>query len=235
MIKRFYKEVSIEKDESSDAFKVLCDGKPLKNMKGNVILIPSETLAQEVAAEWQAQDEEIIFATMPITNFVSMALGMDDDDRKRIKEDSMSFVSTDVLCYRASFPANLVQKQKETWDPIIDWLKDALEVEMAVAEGVLPCPQTLKTEEKIREVLNELNDFQLLGFVKIAAVCTSVSLGLAVVKNFITAEDAFERSRLEETYQNNQWGRDIESLKARKLALAEATNAEKALKLSGYL
>ena len=45
MIKRFYKEVSIEKDESSDAFKVLCDGKPLKNMKGNVILIPSETLA----------------------------------------------------------------------------------------------------------------------------------------------------------------------------------------------
>ncbi len=235
MIKRFYKEVTVEKDDASSFFKVLCDAKPLKNMSGETLLVPEKELAEAIAEEWQAQEEEIILAGMPLTNFVSMALGMDDEDRKRIKEDTMSFVATDVLCYRAAFPANLVQRQKQEWDPIISWLKNDLGVEMAVTEGVLPCPQTLKTENKIREEVDKLNDFQLLGFVKISAVCTSVTLGLAVVKKALSAEKAFEISRLEETYQSEQWGRDIESLKARKLALQEALTAEKVLQMAGYL
>ncbi len=235
MIKRFYKKVTVEKDNNSSSFKVLCDNKPLKNIKGNVLLIPSEKLAIEIMKEWENQKEEIILASMPITNFVSSALAMDEKIRTQIKEDVQRFISTDVLCYRASFPANLVKKQKETWDPVISWLKENLNVEMVVSEGVLPSAQPIKTETKILQELDNLNNFQLLAFVKISAVCTSVVLGLAVIKKALSAEKAFDISRLEETYQNDQWGRDMESLKARKNALAEATNAEMVLKLLGLL
>lgn len=233
MTKRFYKNVEVREDGRN--FKIFCDDRSLKNAGKGDFVVPTRELAEEIAKEWDAQADEIKMESMPITNFVGAVLALDSERRAKLKADMLSFVSTDVLCYRASYPESLVKRQAKEWNPVLDWLETAFGIRLVVVAGVLPSSQPRVVEDKIKAEIDKFDDFQLLGFCKIASVCTSISLGLAVLKKFVEADKAFELSRLEENYQNEQWGTDMEALKARNLALAEAVNAEKVLKLVGCL
>ena len=43
-----------------------------------------------------------------------------------------AYGGTDLLCYRAEAPEELVRRQAEAWDPLLDWAADRYGARLAV-------------------------------------------------------------------------------------------------------
>ena len=63
--RRFYKEAAVSRE--GDTFAILLDGKPVRTPQKNHLATTHETLANLIAAEWDAQGELIDPTTMPLT------------------------------------------------------------------------------------------------------------------------------------------------------------------------
>ena len=209
MVKRFYKTVTVEKGDTG--FKVLCDNKPLKCGATKDLIAPNEVLAKMLAAEWDGQQENIDLKKMPVTDFVSGLNGLDENMRAKLIEDSIGFIDTDVLFYRAAYPASLIERQNLSWDKVLTWASNIFGVSFQVTNTVSPVHQSEKTLSAVSEALKALSDFDLLCFYKFSSDTTSVLLGLAVINGFLSAQEAFNVSRLEEDFQNEFWGKDSEA------------------------
>ena len=67
--KRFWTEVSVGACDAG--FRVLLDGRPVKTPGKRDLAMPTQRLAEAVAAEWAAQEEFLDPATMPITRIAN--------------------------------------------------------------------------------------------------------------------------------------------------------------------
>ena len=90
--------------------RVLLDGRPLRTPGQRALALPSAALAAAVAAEWRAQGETIRPATMPLTRLASTALDrMPALRAAAIAGGRAATPTTDLLCYRAAAPLDLVR------------------------------------------------------------------------------------------------------------------------------
>ncbi|MHC2479566.1 chaperone required for assembly of F1-ATPase [Rhizobium leguminosarum] len=87
--KRFYTGVSVAEHEGG--FAITLDGKMVRTPARQVLAVPTEALAQLVAAEWQAQGEEINPVSMPVTRLVNTALDGVAANAQAIFEDILRF------------------------------------------------------------------------------------------------------------------------------------------------
>ncbi len=49
----------------------------------------------------------------------------------------LRYAGTDMLCYRADWPEELVARQTARWDPVTDWLATTFGARLVLAEGVI--------------------------------------------------------------------------------------------------
>jgi len=119
-MKRFYKNASVD-ERPGGTFAVLLDGRSLKTSQRRDVAAPTRGLAEAVAAEWQEAGEEIRLADMALTHFLSTALDTDEAMRAEMTGRILAYLDTDLLCYRAEKPEELVRRQREAWDPWLDW------------------------------------------------------------------------------------------------------------------
>jgi len=145
--------------------------------------------------------------------------------REKIIADILSFVDTDVLFFRAEYPDNLIKKQNEKWNPVLEWFRKEYGVEPKITSQITPPRQDKKLAKAIGDEVRKMNGRELIAFSKTAGGFTSLILALAVMKRHISVDDAFALSRLDELFQNEMWGEDEEALNSRKLALDEVKNA----------
>ena len=145
--------------------------------------------------------------------------------REKIITDILSFVDTDVLFFRAEYPDNLIKKQNEKWNPLLEWFKKEYGVEPKVTSQITPPKQDKKLAKVIGDEVSKMSGRELIAFSKTAGGFTSLILALAVMKKHISVDDAFALSRLDELFQNEMWGEDKEALNSRKLALNDVKNA----------
>ena len=145
--------------------------------------------------------------------------------REKIITDILSFVDTDVLFFRAEYPDNLIKKQNEKWNPLLEWFKKEYGVEPKVTSQITPPKQDKKLAKVIGDEVRKMSGRELIAFSKTAGGFTSLILALAVMKKHISVDDAFALSRLDELFQNEMWGEDKEALNSRKFALNDVKNA----------
>ncbi len=145
--------------------------------------------------------------------------------REKIIADILSFVDTDVLFFRAEYPDNLIKKQNEKWNPVLEWFATEYGVEPKITSQITPPKQDKKLAKAIGDEVRKMSGRELIAFSKTAGGFTSLILALAVMKRHISVDDAFALSRLDELFQNEMWGEDEEALNSRKLALDEVKNA----------
>ena len=126
---RFYKEAAAVAHR--DAFQVALDGRPVKTPGGQPLLLPGEPLAVAVAAEWAAQGEKIQPATMPMMQLACTAVDRVGPSRGAIVRETANYGGNDLLCYRADDPPDLVKRQAEAWQPVLDWLADEMGAPLA--------------------------------------------------------------------------------------------------------
>lgn len=218
-LKRFYKEVGVGQTESS--WQVLLDGKPIRTPAKARLVLPTQALADAIAEEWSQQGEEVALDTMHLTQFSCAALDYTQGFRADVESETLAYISTDLLCYRAQEPQELVQRQNAGWNRWVDWAGQRYGIRMALAAGIMPVTQADATSDAMERELKQLDDFMLTALWLVARQTSSLLLAFAVVERELAASDAFVLSRIDETYQNEQWGEDEEARRRREIGAAE--------------
>ena len=119
----------------------MLDAHELKTPAKKPLHFPSAALAQLVADEWDAQQDEIAPETMPMMRMVSTALDRVAELPQETAHAFAAYVMSDLLCYRAEHPDKLVEKQADSWGPLLAWAKARFDVSLAVTAGILPIEQ----------------------------------------------------------------------------------------------
>jgi len=219
--KRFYKDVTTAPAE--EGWLVQLDGRTLKTPGKIILLVPSENAAALIAAEWDAQMEYIRPELMPVTRLLNVTVEQTPDNREALITEARKYAGTDVLCYREGEVRLHGEEQAAKWDPVLAW---------AAEQGAaLKSTDTLKAIKQDEAALDAVADFaktlsnmRLTLFVHLVAVYGSAILAMAVMKAYLTGEEAFELSRLDELWQIKYWGED-EDAKERTDAIRIEINA----------
>ncbi len=235
--KRFYKDVSIEAAASqggndTSGFAVLLDGRSLKTPGKKPFVLPNEGLAELVADEWRAQTDFINPATMPVTKISNSAIDGIVGREAEVLADIVAFAGSDLLCYRADSPVELVKRQADAWNPVLTWAKDTFGANFVLAEGVMPVAQP---EETLAAFAQELSDFSALQIGALHVLTTlsgSAILALAHARGVLNAQAAWAAANIDEDFQIEQWGADAEAAERRQKRWAEFEAASQIVKLA---
>ena len=73
LLKRFYKRAHTSEGGEGDVA-ILLDGSPVLTPSHRALAVPTRTLAQAIAAEWEAQAERIDPARMPLTRLANAVI-----------------------------------------------------------------------------------------------------------------------------------------------------------------
>jgi chaperone required for assembly of F1-ATPase len=208
-VKRFYRRVEVAMEGS--AYRVLLDGRPLRSPAKWAMMLPSEALAEALAAEWRAQGETIRTDVMPLTRLASTAQDRMPELRAAATLEAIDYAGTDLLCYRAAAPLDLVQRQAEVWQPLLDWATSAYGARLAVTTSILPIDQPAAAVQRLRAAVEALDDWPLVGLHAATTALGSLILGLALTEGRIDAEQALAASLLDERFEIERWGWDAEA------------------------
>lgn len=219
-LKRFWTAVDVE--EGKAGWAVLLDGRTPKTPAHAPLRLPTGAAARLVAEEWAAQGEFIDPATMPATRLASTAIDRVSQAREPVAEEVAAFAGSDLLCYLADHPTSLAVEQAREWTPWRDWAALELGVVLEAAEGIVHRPQDPAAIARVRDLALRLDDFALTGLATAVPLLGSAVLGLAVQRGVLSGEAAFDLSRLDEAFQERQWGVDEEAAERTAVRRAEA-------------
>lgn len=192
-------------------FAVHLDARPVRTPLKAPLVLPTLGLAEAVAGEWQAQGDTVNPATMPFTRTANSAIDTVSRQFDVIASMLSEYGGSDLLCYRADGPDELIALQSRGWDPLIDWAAATLGAPLQVTTGVVHVAQPVASLETLHRQVSGLSAFQLAGFHDLVAISGSLILALAVVHGRITVDAAWQLSRIDEDWQISQWGEDEEA------------------------
>ena len=207
--KRFYAEASVIETESG--FALALDGRTAKTPARAPLAAPTRALGEAVAAEWAAQGERIEHLAMPLTRLLMTAIDRGAPDAGAWRELIVSFLKSDLLCYRAESPADLVERQTGTWTPYLGAFRARYGAGLALAEGVIAVTQPDEALDAVRARLEDLDAFALIAAKAATEISGSAVLGLAATLDGHDGDAVFAASRLDERFQAEQWGVDVEA------------------------
>jgi chaperone required for assembly of F1-ATPase len=211
--KRFYSAVAIAPAEGE--IRIHLDGRPVRTPGGRFLSLPSVPLAEALAAEWEAQTDLIRPSTMPLTQLANTALDRIGPDRAVITDMLMGYAGTDLVCFLADRPADLVARQTEHWQPLRDWLALALDAPLTVTTALIAPDQPAESLAALRADLDRRNVWHLAAIQAAAAAAGSLVIALALAEGRIDATQAIDASQLDERYQADLWGDDYEAVDRR--------------------
>lgn len=208
-LKRFWSEVSTRPTDVG--FEILLDGRPVRTPSKAPLALPTDALAQEVAAEWAAQDDMVRPDTMPFTRTANSAIDTVAVAFDDVAEIVAAYGGSDLLCYRADSPAELVTRQADCWDPLLRWADEAFAAPLIVTTGVMPVTQGDESLENLSTAVRRFNPFGLAGLHELVTLSGSLVIGLAVAYEYDAPDTLWQASRLDELWQIEQWGADEEA------------------------
>lgn len=219
-MRRFYKTVSV-----TDELGIALDGRPVKTPMKLALRLPTRPLAEAVAAEWEAQGETLDPASMILTKLANTALDRVAANRSAIEAEMLDYANSDLVCYRADRPPDLVQRHTRQWDPVVDWARSALDAPFTVTMGVMHQPQPEEAIKAFRAVLADLTDFELAAFHTLMTLTGSALIALMLALRAISPEEAWITAHVDEDYQIEHWGEDAEAEARRAARLREFMSA----------
>jgi chaperone required for assembly of F1-ATPase len=210
-MKRFYTLATTERDVETGAHRFLLDGREVKTPARAPLAVPGEALAAAIVAEWTAQEERIDPATMPMTGFANASIDRVLPDVAEFAKGIAAYAASDLLCYRADDPAELVTEQILYWDPILDWARGHYDATLTVTSGIMPVDQPAATVERLSEAVAALDPWLLAGLSTIVSISGTLVGSLALIKGRIAADDLWTAAHVDEDWQARQWGEDAEA------------------------
>ncbi|TNE63318.1 MAG: ATPase [Alphaproteobacteria bacterium] len=224
-MKRFYKDVATELSDTGHV--VTLDGRIVKTPARQNLCLPTLSLAEAVADEWRAQGEKIVPDSMHVTRLANTAQDRVQTRHADVVAEVAAFAGTDLLCYRADEPAELIARQAATWDPYLAWLKDTAGIELEVTSGIMPVRQSDDALAGLTALVAGHGAFELTALHAFTTGFGSLVLALALMRGFTGFEAAWRASLVDAEFQEAEWGLDweTEDKRARLRAELEAAMA----------
>jgi chaperone required for assembly of F1-ATPase len=228
LAKRFYTSVTVGEGAF---YQILLDGRIVKTPGKRALTLPTRQLAEAIAAEWAAQEDLVNPITMPLTRFANTAIDAVSGALAEVAADITAYAGSDLVCYRAESPHDLRTEQAVRWDPVVSWARGALGAHMTVVDGVMPVEQPRMALNAVAAALEPHEPFRLTGLHILTTLTGSALLSLAHARGFLSADEAWAATHVDEDYQIALWGEDEEAARRRLLRRAEFNAASRFISL----
>ncbi len=228
-MRRFYKVA--EAIETEGGWSVRLDGKPVRTPAKAHLAVPYRALGEAIAAEWAAQGDTIVPQSMPLTGLANAAIDRLGANRAAFVAELARYAETDLLCYRAEGPLDLIAAQAAAWDPLLDWAAKRYDVAFAVTSGIMHKPQPPATVERLKAAIEARDDFALVPMQPLVTISGSLVIALALAEGAIDSQTAWNAAQVDETYQVAHWGDDDLAIAARASRRADFDAAGRFLEL----
>lgn len=213
MNKRLFNAVDIRSVD--DGFSLMLDGKPLRTANGQPLIAPNTAIAEVIADEVRAQTSSVDRSTMPATRLIGAAQDASEAICAQWRADIEAYLGTDLLCYRATAPAELVTAQTECWDRHLDAFEAITGARLKTTSGLAYVDQPEAAKRAIANQMETFSPIELLILHQATTKLGSTVLGVLLVREPDLADDLFSASVLDETFQESRWGQDAEALDRR--------------------
>ena len=207
--KRFWKQAQVY--EENDGFGIALDARPVKTPAKRTLVVPTRGFADAIAAEWDAQGEQIDPSSMPFTRSANAAIDKVATQHTEVAEMLAAYGDSDLLCYRADYPDVLIARQQEQWDPILDWAAEVLGARLEPRSGVMHAPQDPDVLDSLTARVRAQTTFELAGFHDLVSLSGSLILAFAATHDLFAPKEMWDISRLDEIWQSEEWGADDEA------------------------
>lgn len=212
-MKRFYTAVASVPE--ADGWCITLDGRPVRTPKRALLSLPAAALAAAVAEEWDAQGEEILPATMPMTGLANAAIDHVQPDPQAFAAGLAAYAESDLVCYRADAPADLAARQADAWGPFVDFALRRYDTALRVTDGIAHVAQEPAAVQRLAAALEGMDAYRLAAMQPLVTIAGSLVIALALAEGEVDADAAFAAGHLDELYQAEKWGDDAEATAAR--------------------
>ncbi len=209
-MRRFYETVSV-----SEELGIALDSRAVKTPAKAALILPNAALAESVAEEWRAQGDKIDPHSMPLTGLANAAIDRVAADPMPFAAGLSGYAESELLCYRAEEPFDLVARQNQDWNPILGWAQQRYGVDFTLIRGIMHQPQPPATLDRLASEVATLSPFELAALSPLVTISGSLIIALAVADEAMDAEVAFATAHLDELWQAEKWGEDDFALEAR--------------------
>ncbi len=232
-MKRFWDHATVAPDGTG--FRIVLDGRPVRIPGGGLLHLPSRALASAVAAEWQSagggKGGETSFADLMLTRLAGTAQARIAPDPEPVVLELARYGGTDLLCYRAEAPPELVARQAAAWQPWLDWAERRHGARLRVTHGVMHVAQPAEALAALAAGLAAHAPLTLAALGVAVPALGSLVLGLALAEGALDATAAHALATLDESFQEELWGVDQEALARRRRMGQEVADAAHLLEL----
>ncbi len=229
--KRFYETATVT-ESGSGGYAVKLDGRQIKTPAGNALVVPARALATAIAEEWSAQGETIAPAALPFTKLANTAIDAVTDRKAEVADDIVKYAATDLVCYRASYPGELIAAQARAWDPVLSWVSAKYGAPFLIGSGIAHIAQPPASLEALHMALSALDAFKLTALHVMTALTGSALIALAHIGGELDTAAAWAAAQTDESWQASRWGEDFETAGRLKARLAEFECASRFFDLS---
>ena len=202
--KRFYKTVLL----ADDGLSILLDGQNLRSPTGSLLRLPTRSLASAIADEWRVQGDAIDPATLPLFSLSVTVVDRVIPQRDAIIAELSAYGGNDLLCYRDD-QDDLVSRQQDQWQPWLDDLAKNRGITLQIVTGIMPICQA--DAAQFPPLISAYDDWRLGMLHRATTLSGSLVLGLGFVDEVIDDERMFTLAFLDELWQNEKWGTDLEA------------------------
>ncbi len=209
--RRFWTDVTVA--PAAGGYTVLLDGRAIKTPAKAAFAVPNRAMAELVAAEWQAQGDHLDPGSMPATRAANAAIDKVRGQHAEVAQMVAAYGDSDLVCYRAEAPDELVAREAAAWDPLLDWAAHRYGTRPLARAGVMHVPQPPALLANLHADVARLSAFELTCFHDLVAMSGSLIIGLAVLDRFDTPDALWAASRVDEAWQIERWGADPEEEK----------------------
>jgi chaperone required for assembly of F1-ATPase len=222
--KKFYAEVSVV--AQGGGFGIALDGKPVRTPARAPLVVPTQKLAELLAEEWRRQGAEIDPGSMPITRMVNTAIDGVSHAMAATVAEIAKFAGSDLVCYRAGEPENLVAAQEAVWSPVLDHFRDRHCALFLCAEGVIFVKQPDESLAVVsglveREAARPDGALRLTALHVMTSMTGSVLIALALAEGALDFDAAWAAAHVDEDHEWRLWGEDEEASARRAARLQE--------------
>jgi len=233
-VKRFWDNATTAPVENGH--EILLDGRPMRLPGGAMLVIGPVALATAIAQEWQqaggGKGGEMSFNDTPLTRLAGTAQQQIAPDPAATIDAIARYGKTDLLCYRAEKPRELVQRQSRLWQPWLDWAALTYDAPLRVTTGVSYIKQHRDSLAALRRLVAAQDAHALTALGIVVPALGSLILGLAMAAGELTAEAAADLGALDERFQAELWGEDAEAAARRAAVRADIVLAARFLALT---
>ncbi|MEH3123757.1 MAG: ATPase [Sphingomonas phyllosphaerae] len=209
-MKRFWTEVTVDADRA-----IRLDTRPVRTPGRAPLALPTLALAEAVADEWRAVGETLDPRAMPLTGLANAAIDRIAPAPAGFAAGLAAYAESDLLCYRADAPAELVARQAAAWDPLLDWARDRYDVHFEIVTGVMHRAQPPATVARLAEAVASRDAFALAPLSPLVTLTGTLVGALALAEGAVMPDGLWTAAMVDEDWQAERWGEDLLATQAR--------------------